>query len=207
MAHLPAAVSLLLLEALFMQISGVSLTLTWPRRLCLFRVLLGASHCYKLSPFQAHWGMWCYTRILWLACLFTVHMGRCTSPSPVEFSFHRHFYKLSLSWLLGVCCRSCLLRLACLFTVPWGISPPPLQCSGHSALFATCLFCCRCLLFSFFSLFSLGRGWSVLGAMLILSRVVCGSTTCRLAHLVVYVFPSGLGASIWWRGSPPGFSI
>jgi hypothetical protein len=27
-AHLPAAVSLLLLEALFMQISGVSLTLT-----------------------------------------------------------------------------------------------------------------------------------------------------------------------------------
>jgi hypothetical protein len=35
-AHLPAAVSLLLLEALFMQISGVSLILTWPRRLCLF---------------------------------------------------------------------------------------------------------------------------------------------------------------------------
>jgi hypothetical protein len=29
-ACLPSAVSLLLLEALFMQISGVSLTLTWP---------------------------------------------------------------------------------------------------------------------------------------------------------------------------------
>jgi hypothetical protein len=29
-AQLPAAVSLLLLEALFMQMSGVSLTLTWP---------------------------------------------------------------------------------------------------------------------------------------------------------------------------------
>jgi hypothetical protein len=29
-ACLPAAVSLLLLEALFMQISGVSLALTWP---------------------------------------------------------------------------------------------------------------------------------------------------------------------------------
>jgi hypothetical protein len=40
-AHLSAAVSLLLLEALFMQISGLSLTLTWPFRLCLLRVLLG----------------------------------------------------------------------------------------------------------------------------------------------------------------------
>jgi hypothetical protein len=34
-AHLPAAVSLLLLAVLFMQISGVSLALTWPCRLCL----------------------------------------------------------------------------------------------------------------------------------------------------------------------------
>jgi hypothetical protein len=36
---LPVAVNLLLLEALFMQISGVSLALTWPSRLCLLRVL------------------------------------------------------------------------------------------------------------------------------------------------------------------------
>jgi hypothetical protein len=55
-ARLPAAVSLLLLKSLFMQISGVSLTLTWPCRLCLLRVLLCVSRCYKLSPFQAHWG-------------------------------------------------------------------------------------------------------------------------------------------------------
>jgi hypothetical protein len=40
-AHLPAAVSLLLLEALFMQISGVSLKLI--HRLCLLRVLLGVT--------------------------------------------------------------------------------------------------------------------------------------------------------------------
>jgi hypothetical protein len=39
-ACLPTAVSLLLLEALFMQLSGVSLTLTYPCRLCLLRVLL-----------------------------------------------------------------------------------------------------------------------------------------------------------------------
>jgi hypothetical protein len=36
-----------------MQISGVSLALNWPRRLCLFRVLLCMSLCYRLSPFQA----------------------------------------------------------------------------------------------------------------------------------------------------------
>jgi hypothetical protein len=30
----------------------------------------------------------------------------------------------------------------------------------------------------------------------------------RLAHLVVCVFPSHLGAGIWWWcGSPPGFSL
>jgi hypothetical protein len=55
-ACLPRDLSLLLLEALFMQISGVSLVLTWPLRLCLLRVLLCMSLCYKLSLFQAHWG-------------------------------------------------------------------------------------------------------------------------------------------------------
>jgi hypothetical protein len=56
------------------------------------------------------------------------------------------------------------------------------------------------------SLFSLGGGRSVQGAMLIWPRVVCGSTACRLAHLIC-VFPSHLGAGIWWPGGPPGFSI
>jgi hypothetical protein len=55
-ACLTTAVSLLLLEALFIQISGVSLALTWPCRLCLLSVLLCESLCYKLSPFQARWG-------------------------------------------------------------------------------------------------------------------------------------------------------
>jgi hypothetical protein len=36
-----------------MQISGVSLALIWSHRLCLFRVLLCGSLCYRLSPFQA----------------------------------------------------------------------------------------------------------------------------------------------------------
>jgi hypothetical protein len=48
----------------------------------------------------------------------------------------------------------------------------------------------------FFFLFSLGRGWSVQGAVLIWPRVVCRSTTYRLAHLVVHIFPSHLGTGI-----------
>jgi hypothetical protein len=47
----------------------------------------------------------------------------------------------------------------------------------------------------FFSLFSLGVGQSVQGAMLIWPRVVCGSTASHLAHLVVCF--SGAGRN--WR--------
>jgi hypothetical protein len=44
--------------------------------------------------------------------------------------------------------------------------------------------------------------------MLIWPRIVCGSTECRLAHLVVRIFPSHLGAAIWWQHENlPGFSI
>jgi hypothetical protein len=64
------------------------------------------------------------------------------------------------------------------------------------------------LLITQFLFFSLGRGRSVQGAMLIWPRVVCGSTVCRLAHPVVCIFPSHLGAGVWrWPRGPPGFSI
>jgi hypothetical protein len=52
--------------------------------------------------------------------------------------------------LLGVCCHSCLLLPAC-----EGFPLPSLQHSGLPALFAMCLFCCYCLLFSF----SFFPGW------------------------------------------------
>jgi hypothetical protein len=75
----------------------------------------------------------------------------------------------------------------------WGISPPPhLRSSGCPTLFATCLFCCYCLLLRFFFLFSLGGGQTVQGAMLIWPRVVCGSTECHLADLV-----SASSQAIW----------
>jgi hypothetical protein len=134
-AFLPAAVSLLLLEALFMQISWVSLALTWPLRLCLLRVLLCVSHCYKLSSFQAHWGRWhctCFSgRHVYLQ--FTWEVG--LPPSPVEFSSHCCFYKFFRFWLLGVCCSSC--PPACLFTahVGSGSSPCPVEFSSLHHLY------------------------------------------------------------------------
>jgi hypothetical protein len=79
-ACLPAAVSLLLLEALFMQISRVSLALTWPGRLCLLRVLLCAIPLLQAFPFPSTLGRWHCTCFLRPVCLFTVHVGSGSSP-------------------------------------------------------------------------------------------------------------------------------
>jgi hypothetical protein len=57
-------------------------------------------------------------------------------------------------------------------------------------------------------LFPLGGAWSFQGAMLIWPRVVCGRTVYHLAHLVVHIFPSRLGAGVWRQPwGPPGFSF
>jgi hypothetical protein len=150
MAHLPAAVSLLLLAALFMQISGVSLALTWPHRLCSLRVLLCVSLCYRLSPFQAHWGRWhrmfIYSSGQHVYLQLTWEVG--LPPSPVEFSSLHHFYKLSRSWLLGMCSHSCLLWPSLFIQFCEGFPSPSLRCSGRPTLFVTCLYCCYCLLLS-----------------------------------------------------------
>jgi hypothetical protein len=61
------------------------------------------------------------------------------------------------------------------------------------------------LLITQFLFFSWVAVQSVQGAMLIWPRVVCGSTTYHLAHLV-RVFPSHLGTGVWRPGGPPGFS-
>jgi hypothetical protein len=133
-----------------MQISGVSLALTWPRRLCLLRVLLCVSHCYKLSPFQAYWGgdtapafsgLCVYSQFMWEVGL---------PPSPVEFSSHCHFYKLSCS----DCWAVLLLLLASMFVYrspgKWVFPPllwsfPPsatltrFPAPGHALLLLPCL--------------------------------------------------------------------
>jgi hypothetical protein len=156
-------------------------------------------------PFPSTLGRWCYTRFLWPACLFTAHMGSGSSPSPVEFSSHCRFYKFSCSWFLGGALHSCLLWPACLFTVPWGIAPLPLF--GTHGTLPSLLYVFFVVVYYSVSLFSLGWGRSVQGAMLIWPRVVCGSIMCRFAHLVVCIFPSDLGAAIWRHWSPPCFSV
>jgi hypothetical protein len=184
------------------QISRVSLALTWPCRLCLFRVLLGTTATATSFPLSKHTGGGDTAPAFLGLCVylqFTWEVG--LPPSSVEFSSHRLFYRLSCSWLLGVYCSSYLLQMACCEGFPLPSS---------SVLRAPCPICYvsfLLLLLSFFFFFP-WVGVGVQGAMLIWPRVVCGSNVCCLAHLVVHVFPSHLGAAFWWwRGSPPGFSI
>jgi hypothetical protein len=89
----------------------------------------------------------------------------------------------------------------------WEGFPSPLFSAQGAPPSLPCVFIVLIAYYSV-SLFSPGGGRSVQGAVLIWPRVVCGSTTSRLAHLVVCVFPSHLGAGVWLRpGSPPGFSV
>jgi hypothetical protein len=129
-ACLPAAVSLLLLVALFMQISGVSLALTWPRRLCLFRVLLCVSLCYMRSPFQALGKVTLHPHSQ--ACVFIYSScGRWVfPPSPVEFPSHRHFNKLSCSWLLGGAAAHTSCHVCLQFTWEVGLPSFPVEFSS-----------------------------------------------------------------------------
>jgi hypothetical protein len=162
------------------------------------------SHCYKLSPFQAHWGRWHCTGFLRPACLFTVHVG--SGPSTL---------------FCGVFLPPPLLQAFPLLIagpVPpllpspdgllWGISPPPSLVLRLPHPICYMSFLLLLLIIQFFFLFSLGGCWSVRGAMLIWPKVVCGSTACWLAHLVVYIFPSCLGAAVLQQCvSAPAFSI
>jgi hypothetical protein len=127
-ACLPTAVSLLLLEALFMQVSEVSLTLTWPCRLCLLIVLLCASHCYKLSPFQAHCGRWHCTHFLRPACLFTAHVGSGSSPFSCGVFLPLPLLQGFPLLITGQCC--CLCQLSCLFTDHMGGGSSLLSCGN-----------------------------------------------------------------------------
>jgi hypothetical protein len=106
-----------------------------------------------------------------------------------------------------MCCCSCLLWPACLYTVPGGIAPPP-TFRAQGALPSLLRVFIVLIAYYSVSLFSLGGGQSVQGAVLIWPKVVCRSTVCRLANLVVCVLPSHLDAGIWWwHRIPPGFYI
>jgi hypothetical protein len=134
--------------------------------------------------------MWRYTR---LAGLFiAVHVGSAPFPT-LQWSFPHdsHFYKLSCSKVAGQ--GPPLLPSASLFIYSSvrDFPSPPLWCSGRPALFATCLLLLLFILFVFFLFFPWEGSQSVQGAMLIWPRVVCGSTTCHLALLVVCFSQAG----------------
>jgi hypothetical protein len=113
--------------------------------------------------------------------------------SPVEFSSHHHFYKLSLSkvagWVLPL-----LPSPASLFiysSVRDFPSPPTLALRAPCALCYVSFVIVVVYSLWVFSFFSLGGGQSVQGAMLTWPRVVCGSTAYHLAHLVVCISWAG----------------
>jgi hypothetical protein len=204
-AHLPAAVSLLLLEALFMQISGVSLALTWPRRLCLLRVLLGATATATSFPLSKHTGggdtapafsgWFIYLQFMWEVGL-----------PPLLWSFPPIATFTSFPTLgCWVCAAAPVFSSPLVYLQFHGGLPSPLFGTQGTPPSLLCVF--FVVVYYSVSLFSLGGGRSDQGAMLIWPRIVCGNTVCHLAHLVVCIFPSGLGAGVWQRGSPPGFSV
>jgi hypothetical protein len=161
-------------------------------------------HYYKLSPFLAHWGGGTTTtfsgRLIFLQLTWEVGLPPLLWSVPPTAAFTS--FPASACWAGAVtpAFSGWLVYLQFHRGLPLPTS---------LALRAPCPLCymffCYCLLFSF-SFFPV---WGSVypGAMLIWPRIVCGSNMCCLAHLVVCVFQSSLGAGVWQRGSPPGFSI
>jgi hypothetical protein len=176
----------------------------YPLRLCLLRVLLGKTATATSFPFQAHLGRWHYTSFLRPACLFTVHMGSGSSPLSCGV-----FLPLPLlqAFPLLVGGRMPLL-LPSPASLLWGIpiTPPPLALRAPWPL--SCVsFLLLLLIIQFFPFFP---GWGLVcsGGYADLAQGCRGSTMCHLSHLLVCIFPSHVGTTVWrWHGSPPGFSV
>jgi hypothetical protein len=188
-----------------MQISGVSLALTWPLWLCLFRVFLGTASTATNFPLSKHTRgggaipafsrRRVYLQFTWevgfLPLLWSFPPTATFTSSPTPGWWAGPSTPAFFGWLVYL--QFC------------GGLPFPSFCTQGAPPSLLCVFFCCCLLFSF-SFFP-GGGWSVQGTMLIWPRIVCGSTACCLAHLVVCFFPSGLGTGIWQCRSPSCFSI
>jgi hypothetical protein len=157
------------------------------------------------SPIHAHWRRWCYTCLLWQACIFTVCLGECPSPTLVELSTRQPLLQAFLApGLLGGGCHSCLLPLACYLQFCEVLPLPPQVLGAPRPLCYVSFFSpVTCLLFSLgFFLFSLGGGQSVQVTILICPREYCLQLICSPGGL-----PSRVGAGVWQHGSPPGFFV
>jgi hypothetical protein len=131
-ACLPAAFSLLLLllEALFMQISGVSLALTWPCRLWFleFPCVQASGTSFPLSKHTGRVDTAPALSGLHVCLLLPWEVG--LPSSPVEFSSHCRFYKLSHSWLLGSAAAPASHSVYLQFTWKVGLPLSPVEFSS-----------------------------------------------------------------------------
>jgi hypothetical protein len=155
MACLPAAVSLLLLEGLFMQISGVSLALTWPCRLCLLKSSPVCEPLLQAFPFPVYWGgdtapafsgLCVYLQFMW-EVVFPLSCGVFLPP----------LLSQAFPLLVAGCMPLLLPSLAGLFIYSSGRDfPSPLfGAQGAPPSLLRVFFFCYCLLFSF----SFFPGW------------------------------------------------
>jgi hypothetical protein len=189
-----------------MQISGVSLALIWPCRLCLLRFLLCGSLCYRLSPFQALGKV--TLPQLSQACLFVYSSHRKWVFPPLLWSFPPTATFTSFpfpGWWVRTPAPAGAspAHPACLFTVPGRFpfpqslalrAPHPLSCVSYLFLLLITQF----LFFPWVDV-SLSRGLCCSGPGLSV-----GEPRYCEAHLV-HVFPSRLGAGNWRPGGPSWF--
>jgi hypothetical protein len=167
----------------------VSLTLTWPLRLCLLRVLC-ASRCYKLSPFQAHWGRWRYTQILQPAC------SRGKWPFPLlPWSFPT---TATFTGFPAPGCWTCATAPAFSGQLVFlqfcgGLPLPHFGAQGALPSSLRVCFCCCCLLFSFFFFFFPESGSVCLGGYADLAQ------GCLWEYRMPLSSPGGLRLPKWSR--------
>jgi hypothetical protein len=185
-----------------MQISEVSLTLTWPHRLVYseFSCVRAAATSFPLSK---HTG------------------GGDTAPA---FSASVFIYSSRGKWVFPLSC-GVFLPPSLLQAFPFLVAGRVLPLLPSPARLVYLQFCegfpsspfggtspsllhVFIVLIAYYSVSLFFPGWGSVcpGAMLIWPRVVCGSTVYHLAHLVS-VFPSRLGMGVWQPGGPPGFSV
>jgi hypothetical protein len=81
-------------------------------------------------PLSKHWERWHCTHIVRPVCLFTVHVGGGSSPSPVMFSSHRHFHKLSCFCLLFGAAPPASRHVCLQFTWEVGLPSSPVEFSS-----------------------------------------------------------------------------
>jgi hypothetical protein len=143
-------------------------------------------------------------------------------PSPVQFSSHLHFHKLSRSWLLGA--RPPLppepLQSAQLVYLQFweGFPSPNLWRSVRPTLFPTCLYCSYCLLVSF-SFFPWWRsvcpgGYAALAQGCLWEYCGTVKLTLSASSQAIWAWEAGgPGALLFspfnmkWRSSAPGGGV